>query len=78
MIQVDPKNGKLLRTVKLPADRITSVAFGGPLLDVLYVTSAINGLTAEELKIKPDSGSVFAIKGLGVRGLPPTNFKYSV
>ncbi|XP_031778273.1 regucalcin isoform X2 [Nasonia vitripennis] len=77
VIQIDPKNGKLLRKVELPVDRITSVAFGDPQFDTLYVTTAHVGMTAEEKKSKPNSGSLYAIKGLGVKGCPPTNFKYS-
>ncbi|KAJ8666826.1 hypothetical protein QAD02_008488 [Eretmocerus hayati] len=77
VIQVNPESGKLLRTIKLPAEKITSVAFGGPQLDVLYVTSAHVNMTAEQKEAKPESGSLFSIKGLGVRGLPPTDYKLS-
>ncbi|KAL7295469.1 hypothetical protein TKK_0011121 [Trichogramma kaykai] len=77
VIQVNPKTGKLLQKVQLPVDKITSVAFGGPNLDILYVTSARVNMSDEEKSRKPDAGSLFAIKGLGVTGLPPYNFKYS-
>ncbi|KAJ8682520.1 hypothetical protein QAD02_018312 [Eretmocerus hayati] len=77
VIQVDPIHGRRLRTIDLPAPRITSVAFGGPKLDILYVTSSRFGMDDEEKKKYPSSGSVFAIKGLGVQGLPQTSFKYS-
>ncbi|XP_058797119.1 regucalcin-like isoform X2 [Phymastichus coffea] len=78
VIQIDPKRGKLLRKIELPVDRITSVAFGGPQLDTLYVTSAYVGMTAEQRKLKPDSGALYSIKGLGVKGCPPNNFKYHI
>ncbi|KAJ8682540.1 hypothetical protein QAD02_018332 [Eretmocerus hayati] len=76
IIQVDPIHGRRLRTVDLPAPRITSVAFGGPQLDILYVTSARFGMSEEEKEEYPFSGSVFAIRGLGVQGLPMNSFKY--
>lgn len=75
MIQVDPRQGKLLRTIRLPAERISSVAFGGRKLDVLYVTSTYDEMTTDEIRKSPYSGSLFSIKGLGVRGHPAVNFK---
>jgi sugar lactone lactonase YvrE len=51
--------GELDRTVTLPAQNITSAAFGGELLDELYVTSAREGLTDSELDDQPDAGALF-------------------
>jgi len=45
--------------------------FGGPNLDVIYVTS--NRLPSEVAE-KPNDGAVFAIRGLGIRGLPERRF----
>jgi len=61
-------DGRLDRTVELPVRHPTSVAFGGPDLDILYLTSISKStnLSASE----PDAGGLFAIEGLGVRGLP--------
>ena len=76
--QVQPKTGEVLRFVKIPnVDNVTSVAFGGDELDILYVTTATTGLTESQLKEQPYAGYVFAIKGLGVRGLIPNSFKLS-
>lgn len=49
----------------IPAEQITSAAFGGPNLDILYVTSA-----KKEFKSKqpPPAGGLFKITGLGVKG----------
>ena len=47
--------------IDLPAPNLTSVAFGGPGLSTLYVCSAREKLTAEQLAAHPLSGSVFAI-----------------
>lgn len=65
-------DGRLDRTVELPVKHPTSVAFGGPDLDILYVTSISKStnLTASE----PDAGGLFGVEGLGVRGLPARLF----
>ncbi|XP_071559184.1 regucalcin isoform X1 [Temnothorax nylanderi] len=68
VIQVNPKTGKVLRKIKLPAENVTSVAFGGPLLDTLYVTTSGYNLSAEQRKATPEAGALFAVKNLGVRG----------
>ncbi|CAB0038874.1 unnamed protein product [Trichogramma brassicae] len=64
----------LIRKIDLPVPQVTSVAFGGPHLDVLYVTTAREDLTEAQLLEKPDSGSVYAITGLGVRGRIASDF----
>lgn len=66
-------DGRLDRTVDLPIKHPTSAAFGGPNLDILYVTSISKStnLSATE----PDAGGLFAVEGLGVRGLPACTFK---
>ncbi|CAL1679218.1 unnamed protein product [Lasius platythorax] len=74
VLHVNPKTQQLLKKVKIPAGGVTSVAFGGPLLDILYVTTSGYGLTAKEQKETPHAGSVFAVKGLGVRGILANSF----
>ncbi|KAL3282599.1 hypothetical protein HHI36_005774 [Cryptolaemus montrouzieri] len=64
----------LLDTVKIPAKQVTSVAWGGPNLDELYVTTAkfmVDGLVLNP----PEHGTVYKISGLGTKGLPMSNFK---
>jgi sugar lactone lactonase YvrE len=63
-------DGSLLATVPMPVRRPTSCAFGGPDRRTLFVTSARNDLGAAPVEDQPDAGRVFAIDGLGVRGLP--------
>lgn len=48
-------------SVELPAPNITSVAFGGEDMSTLFVASARENLTEEQLEAHPLSGSVFAI-----------------
>ncbi|ESO96769.1 hypothetical protein LOTGIDRAFT_207903 [Lottia gigantea] len=76
VVRFDPETKKLLKVVKIDAKQTTSVCFGGPNLDELYVTSAAMGLTEEELKAKdPLAGSIFKVTGLGVKGYPAVNYK---
>lgn len=70
VVKVDPSNGKIVMEIKLPAEQITSAAFGGPNLDILFVTTA-----AENNKPLPN-GITYKITGLGAKGLPMTNFKF--
>lgn len=58
----DPKTGKRLDEVKVPAKQVTSCVFGGKNLDELYITSARRGLDEEELTAYPHSGGVFRVK----------------
>ena len=60
---------KILLEIKLPCLHITSVAFGGPNLDILFVT------TANEGGLPPPSGSVFKVTGLGAQGYPMTKIQ---
>lgn len=66
--------GKLLRLVRLPVSCPTMCAFGGPDLATLYVTSATFAMTPEQLDQEPQAGGLFAISGLGARGLPEPRF----
>jgi len=66
-------DGRVDRVVALPAQQPTCPAFGGPDLDVLYVTSATVGLPDDHLAAAPASGGVFAHRP-GVRGLPEGRF----
>jgi sugar lactone lactonase YvrE len=65
--------GRLDRTIQLPVTHVTCPCFGGPELDVIYVTSISNSgnlLRSDH----PDAGAVFAIHGAGVRGLEEARF----
>ena len=68
----DPE-GKLERIVQLPVPRATDCTFGGPDLKTLYVTTARETMTADQLAAAPLSGSLFAID-CDVRGLPSNSF----
>lgn len=61
-------DGVIDREIALPAAQVTCVAFGGPDLDVICVTSAREGLNDAALATQPEAGNVFLFKG-DVRGL---------
>ncbi len=65
-------DASIARTVVVPVLIITSVMFGGDNLDVMYATS----IGEKILNMEPgvDGGSLFAIKGLGVKGKPEPRF----
>lgn len=67
-------DGKLERAVKLPVRNVTSLIFGGPKLDIIYFTTIgqihLPGLPNDP----PPGGSLFAIHGLGIKGLPEPRF----
>jgi len=48
--------------------------FGGPCLDIIFVTSAAIRLSAETRATQPQAGRLFAIKG-GVKRLPEVRFR---
>lgn len=58
----DPKTGEHLLDVKVPAPHVTSCCFGGPDLNTLFITTARDGLTQEQLQAYPLSGSVFSVR----------------
>lgn len=70
IIHVDPSTGSLLNIIAIPARYVTSVNFGGPNLDVLFVTTSRYTLSQTERKQQPAAGSVFAITNTGSYGLP--------
>lgn len=65
----DPRTGRKLASVSVPAKNVTSCTFGGENLDELYITSARNGNDESELAEQPLAGALFRIK-TDTRGLP--------
>ena len=70
----DPETGKRLLKIDMPVVHPTACCFGGPDYSTLYVTSGTFGSSDEEIEKFPLSGSLFAITGLGVTGLPANSF----
>jgi sugar lactone lactonase YvrE len=63
--------GKVDMTVKLPIQKPTMPAFGGPNLDTIYVTSIRPA--GVDLSAQPLAGGLFAIDA-GIKGLPEPRF----
>ena len=74
VLAYDPA-GKRIRTIELPFDLPTCCEFGGAKLDTLYVTSATIRRDAKALAGQTKPGGLFAIHGLGAKGLPLVPFK---
>jgi L-arabinonolactonase len=66
--------GRIDRTLRVPASQPTCVCFAGPQLDVLCVTSARDGLSEAALLGQPNAGDVFLYR-VGVQGLPETEYR---
>jgi sugar lactone lactonase YvrE len=66
-------DGKIDRVVELPVSNPTCCCFGGKGLDTLYISTARQRLTPEQLAREPLAGCVFAASP-GVRGLPEARF----
>jgi sugar lactone lactonase YvrE len=62
-------DGEQIATVAVPAPHTSSVAFVGPRLDLLLITTARDELTQDQLEAFPDSGRLFLVD-VGVVGLP--------
>jgi len=67
IFKINPDSGKIDLEIQLPSEQITSAAFGGPNLDILYVTSAATERSGPQ---PPPAGSLFKVTGLDVKGLP--------
>ena len=73
VLEIDPVNSQLLSQISFEglADNITSVAFGGPELRDLYVTSAQHTLEDGTKQ----GGQLFIVKETGAQGLPGRAFQ---
>lgn len=67
-------DGRVDRTIEMPVERPTKIAFGGRDLDILYVTSIGHSLTPGTEAKQPQAGSLFALTVPGIRGLPTYRF----
>ena len=69
------KGGKLVVHIcEMPIKCPTMCTFGGPNLEILFVTSATFSMTDDEIAEEPQAGGLFAIHGLGARGVPEPTF----
>lgn len=69
----NPETGEKLAEIELPAQHVSSCVFGGPNLEVLYITTSRLGLDEETLARQPLAGGLFCAKP-GVQGTPTDTF----
>jgi sugar lactone lactonase YvrE len=70
-------DGGIVDRIDVPAPHTSSIAFAGPELDVLVVTTASDELTVEQRDRFPDSGRLFTVRP-GARGVPARRLAASV
>ena len=69
----DVVSGAELQRIALPVSQVTNVAFGGPDLRTLFISSARTGLTPQQVQAEPLAGGLFALS-IEVPGLPAPMF----
>jgi sugar lactone lactonase YvrE len=75
ILLVNP-DGKVRREIRTPVLNPTSLTFGGPDLDILYITSAVRRHTGAELAGQPWAGALMQFRP-GVTGQPEGIFGVS-
>lgn len=66
-------DGSLLAEIPVPVQKPTSVAFGGPHMDRIFITSAARDLSEAELASQPEAGGMFAFAP-GIKGIAELPF----
>lgn len=67
-------DGSVQQRVTLPVSQPSCVSLGGPAYDELFITTAQETLTPEQLAAEPLAGGLFHARLQGVRGLPEMRF----
>jgi len=65
--------GDVVQTIDVPVEKPTKPQFGGRDLGTLFFTSLSLGLAED--RPQPEAGSLFAITGLGIQGVPQARFQ---
>jgi sugar lactone lactonase YvrE len=69
----DPRTGRLIQAIPVPAANVTCPTFAGPGLDELYITTARQGIAEDDAR-QPHAGGLFRCRP-GVKGTPVSRFK---
>ncbi|XP_033222507.1 regucalcin-like [Belonocnema kinseyi] len=77
IMQVDPAKHKIVQYIPVPAKRVGACVFGGPNLDVLYVSTIGYGHKndPESRPFGDQGGTIFAFRGLGAKGWAPEQYR---
>ena len=73
-ISVYNLKGNKIHQISLPAKNITNCTFGASSYDELFISTALKGMKAKEIKKYPLSGSLFKVK-TNLRGKKTISFK---
>ncbi|SFO92869.1 SMP-30/gluconolactonase/LRE family protein [Salibacterium halotolerans] len=71
----NPETGECLEEIDVPAGQVTSCVFGGKDLTTLYITTARNNLSEEQIAGQPHAGGLFAVQP-GVTGTLSRRFGF--
>lgn len=66
-------DGRRVGEIEVPTSRVSSVMFGGPNLDLLFITTMFYNLSPEQLATQSLAGRLFVAEP-GVKGLPEHTF----
>jgi sugar lactone lactonase YvrE len=72
VVRVSPE-GAVVARVDLPVSQVSSLAFGGPELSDLYITSARDDFDDAAAQREPNAGGLFHV-ATQFRGLPAHRF----
>ncbi|CAH2095371.1 unnamed protein product [Euphydryas editha] len=72
VLHIDPDSRTIVYGYKLPVTRVTSLCWGGPNLDELFVTTSKEKSHLNE----PLSGAIFTIRETGSHGVPMYRFRF--
>ena len=67
-----PPDGRVLQEIEFPVPNVTSLTFGGPDLDRLFVTTAAEDTERAQPGHEADAGRLFVVDGTGVLGQAET------
>jgi L-arabinonolactonase len=68
-------DGHVVEAFELPVSRPTCLAFGGPTMNILFVTTACDGLDGSAIMKQPMAGNVFVFE-TDATGLPDAEFVF--
>ncbi|XP_037937575.1 regucalcin-like [Teleopsis dalmanni] len=75
VIKICTRKWTIIKIYEMPCAAVSSVSFGGPNMDILYVTSAANLLGLARFP-KP-CGAVFSVHNIGAKGLRPDECSFT-
>lgn len=72
VVRYSPK-GEISAVLDLPVTQPTCLCFGGPRLDILFISTARENLSPEQLAGQPEAGNVFVFQ-TPYKGLPESQY----